>query len=130
MRRLKALAIAGGMAVVWASGAEAQQRQPRIPQPEGFFFDGNQLLNFCESPDVNLRSSCLGFVAGVHDTVLLARAAGWRGALASCPPVGITVQQVANIVVDYLRSHPQGRDIGASGLVMAALAESHPCRRR
>jgi hypothetical protein len=42
-------------------------------------------------------------------------------------PVGSVRQQTVDVVVNYLRDHPETRHLGGSELVVTALKEKFPC---
>jgi hypothetical protein len=74
---------------------------------------------------------CSGYVAGVADAMLqndlMAKnsegVGGWHACFRTHPTVG----QLANVVKQWLQSHPEKRDNGAAGLVAEALQQAFPC---
>ena len=63
---------------------------------------------------------CLGYVAGTSDVLNLTRSV--------CTPEGIHTSQTLNVIVNYLRAHPEGRDGPVSLLAGLALREAFPCK--
>jgi hypothetical protein len=49
--------------------------------------------------------------------------------LRACPPAGVTKQQMAKIIVDYLGARPQRRSEPFEGLALEAWAHTWPCLR-
>lgn len=92
------------------------------------FTDGNDLLTSCSA---DLYVECLGYVAGIADAMETAQScnngslAGWQ----ACVPIGVRKSQAKDVVIRFLREHPQDRHYPASGLVAQALQEAFPCRR-
>ena len=92
-------------------------------------FTGNRLWEFCGDDPQGLL--CSGYVAGVADAMLqndlMAKnsegVGGWHACFRTHPTVG----QLANVVKQWLQSHPEKRDNGAAGLVAEALQEAFPC---
>jgi Rap1a immunity proteins len=85
------------------------------------FFSGNELLdNYCTP----VGDTCRGYIAGVADALNLGNAlAGQR----ACWPKGVSVQQLTDIAVTYLRAHANRRHYSAVSQVAAAIAEAFPC---
>jgi hypothetical protein len=59
---------------------------------------------------------------GIADS--LAEVAGQR---VFCLPEGVKPLQVADVVILWLRNHPENRHMSASSLAAAALKEKFPC---
>lgn len=113
---LRVLTIAMLIAIGAAAPARAQ------------YFDGNTLHFRCqqERETAMVRwTDCLGYVSGVAD-VMSGRNA--INGVQACIPRGTSRNQLKDVVVDWLRRHPEHRHHNAGGLVAAALAEAYPCR--
>lgn len=98
------------------------------PVQAGYFYDGNQLLELCESregsPDA---AACSGYIAGVFDMI-----DGYQGTLDVksyiCVPVSVKVSQLKRIVVKFLNANPKQLHLSARGEVWDALHEAFPCK--
>ena len=93
----------------------------------GAFMDGNALLDACNDPADAAR--CKGYMMGVADTGSIAQSLGgaingWR----VCVPRRVSSSQVTEIVVTYLRAHPELRHRAAASLVMLCLSKAFRCR--
>src|SRR5690349_21866760 len=64
---------------------------------------------------------CLGYVAGTSDALNLVRAV--------CTPENIHTSQTMDIIVNYLRVHPERWDMPATLMAGAALREAFPCKQ-
>jgi hypothetical protein len=91
--------------------------------------DGNQLQEYANSYDRTISGNAtptdyqkgglfMGYVMGVVD----AR----HGIL--CPPENVTVGQIAAIVRNYLRDHPEERNTAGIELVVKALMPFFKCK--
>jgi hypothetical protein len=86
--------------------------------------DGNRLWAQCTDPHRLLI--CFGYITGIADVMEAGQlqGSGWR----ACFPANVTVEQLKDVVVEYLRALPQSRHINAAKLVGAALESGFPCR--
>jgi hypothetical protein len=109
--RLRALVVVAGL--LWPAYTHSQDGPH-------YFVTGNQLYESCTAPVNNKSFVCAGYVQGLTDALDV------RGTI--CTPAGITVGQAMDVVVNYLRAHPQYRQISASLLAGAALGEAFPCK--
>ncbi|WP_422057721.1 Rap1a/Tai family immunity protein [Sphingomonas sp.] len=105
-----------------AAGAFPQQAKAE-------FYDGNRLYARCttEKGEVTFyqyQAACMGYIAGVADATGTFRAAKGN---AQCVPPNVTMQQITDVVVSYLRSNPGERHYAASTLVMLAIGKTWPC---
>jgi hypothetical protein len=82
--------------------------------------DGNTLLKKCEDSSPETQNFCLGYIMGAADTLWTARLA--------CPESGVKYPQVRDVVLKFLRDHPEKRHHSADSQVSLALAESFPCK--
>jgi len=82
---------------------------------------GKSLWDSCnDSNDISKQSYCLGYVAGVSDVLV--------GMHIICIGGRVTMRQIADVVVQYLREHPGRRDMDADDLAATALALAFPCK--
>jgi hypothetical protein len=89
------------------------------------FENGNELYGDCtESDGTPPTAYCLGFVAGVFDTaeMLLLDSSGRL-----CAPKSVTLGQVRDVIVKYLRENPAERNLPASLLALRAVQAAWPC---
>lgn len=85
------------------------------------FATGNFLFERCVND--NDKVGCAAYVEGVTD--------GFTYDRTICVPsdVNITVRQVVDVVVNYLRAHPEQRHYSAPSLAHEALMQAFPCKR-
>ena len=109
MQMTKAILIAAVLLCVWPRTADAKK------------LDGNDLfIHYCEQPKASHAYwVCRGYIAGVADML------GYLGTI--CYPTGLIMDQSVDIVIAYLRDHPEKRQLPASDLVGASLKEKFPC---
>lgn len=82
------------------------------------FFTGNDLLDRMDSSN-NFRSGiATGYVLGVMDTMT---------GITICPPSGVTIGQVNDIIQKYLRDNPQHRHLAADVIVETVMKTRFPC---
>jgi hypothetical protein len=85
------------------------------------FFTGNILLAKCQSPDINDRLDCLGYITGAADAAQHRR---------YCPPDTVTRGQIRDIVIAAMLRAPDIRHETADIIVAAALGNVWPCAPR
>ena len=118
-------------------GGVTANANPTEPFPT--FTDGNELFDACEgfraqgtlSPDEIMRFRyCEAYIVGVADTLAWLKT-GLRASIEKsvkyCPPKGAESHQLTSVAVNYLRDHPEKRDLAAASLVANALAKGFPC---
>ena len=93
------------------------------------FESGNNLLEMCGSSDRSLNGVCVGYIEAIVDAMHIVQDSGgtvngWR----ACIPQGVTVRRLRDLVIRFLRAHPELRPRAAIDLVTNALAEAFPCR--
>jgi hypothetical protein len=81
---------------------------------------GKTLWDSCNDPDTSKQSYCLGYVAGVSDVLV--------GMHIICTGEHVSVRQIADVVIQYLREHPGRRDVDADDLTATALTLAFPCK--
>lgn len=92
-----------------------------------YFMSGNKLLEGCDVPKQSYPLGiCTGYSVAVMDAMLAGQAVNGYTA---CAPVGVTASQVRDVVIGYLKAHPEVRHYAAVGLVAEAIAEAFPCNK-
>ncbi len=76
---------------------------------------GNDLLERCESKDAYGNGICLGYVEAIRDAFLIGSETP-----PFATPVEVTNQQLVDVVVKYLKDHPQRRHLQAAFLAREA----------
>jgi hypothetical protein len=87
------------------------------------FFDGNDLYEQCQGSHPHQSGMCTGYI--------IAATEGSTSEGNACVPTGegtIYASQATDIVIRYLRDHPERRHAPAYSLVGTALSEVWPCR--
>ncbi len=88
------------------------------------FQSGSDLLQHCGDVSDSGYGLCLGYVEGVVDGMEADRATHH---LPPCIREGVGAAQVHNVVIQYLRDHPEARDQTASLLVVIAVTGAWRC---
>jgi Ssp1 endopeptidase immunity protein Rap1a len=119
-RRCRVVAAAlFGAAMVWVPNAEAEQFQVSG-------LTGTALLEACQSGDPGQHGFCLGYIAGIADSV---SASGKRSPVTACIPASVTQAQIVDTAVEYLREHPrETRSYSGAVLVLEAIRKAFRCR--
>ena len=104
---------------------------PVAPVQAGFY-SGNVLFEICmtarDDPAYFEKSyECAAYISGAVDAFNSTREAN---KLKSCIPAEVTINQLRDVTVDYLRAKPTGRAKSASALVFAAVRKAWPCSRK
>jgi hypothetical protein len=86
-------------------------------------YSGDQLYQKCQSDPLG---ACTGYIAGVSDTVDLFQETDITKH-AICMSGGVSAEQMRDVVIKYLRDHPETRDKAAQFLEVRALMEAFPC---
>ena len=108
------------------AGASAQ------PLSMPAFFDSAALAAVCvEGDSAGARqATCLGYIAGSIDQLLMQQAVSDTGARSFCLPPGAALDTAARAVLLRISwASVVGRGVSAAGFVKAALEEAFPCRR-
>lgn len=85
---------------------------------------GNGLLANCTGPNGSFGSGlCLGFITGAVDRDELAQMMNSPDA-SLCPMPRVSIVQIQEVVVRYLRDHPEKRHFHGANLVMTALRKA------
>jgi hypothetical protein len=91
------------------------------------FFSGNDLYRFCLSANAADRAFCNGFVSAVADTE---RTIDTRKPFVQhiCMDNAVEIDQVRDVVVQFLVENPEGRDFSAASIASVALERAFPCK--
>ena len=101
------------LALIGWAGAASAQRVSTV--------DGNKLLGFCSA---KATVGCDAYISGVADAI----AAAGPGKAQACIPSSVTGTQLRGVMVKYLRSHPESRELKAGALTIKALGQAFPCK--
>lgn len=90
---------------------------------------GNGLLEACTAQDGPYFTLCLGYIEGFTDGANLSPNSSCPAARGTqwCPPEKATLRQTVNIIVKYLRDHPETRQERSITLMASAMREAWPC---
>jgi Rap1a immunity proteins len=88
-------------------------------------FSGNELLAKCSSHDAGLELSCSTYFLGLLDGHALWKVSS--DAPVACIPQQVSVGQVLDVGVRYLKAHPEIRHRSAAFLLRDAFKEAWPC---
>jgi hypothetical protein len=101
------------------------------------FVDGNDLYEWLQGfnkfrtakddypnwqKDAANASKALRYIAGATDTITAFEAA--------CVPKDIELEQLGDIVLLYLKTHPEQHNLNAASLTAAAIGQKFPCPKR
>jgi hypothetical protein len=115
--RLTMLRVMTAAALLLTAVPAMAQDGPGIVQ----FESGNKLLEHCtQSVDF-----CSGYIAGIADAI---RAQEVSALWSACIPAPVFTNQTKDIVIRYLKRHPETRHGSGANLASAALAEAFPCK--
>jgi hypothetical protein len=87
-----------------------------------YFQTGNELFALCNDRDPQQKAFCMGTASGYSDMLQAMRE--------TCADKNVSQGQVSDIVVKFLRIHPELRNLGAASLARAALKEAFPCPQK
>jgi hypothetical protein len=87
------------------------------------FFTGNRLYDYCSEHS----RDCTSYVAGVVDALLAVGTA--KNDPFICPPDKIELGQAVDVVMNYVRSHPEKRQFSAASMATVALVRAFPCNK-
>jgi hypothetical protein len=83
------------------------------------FQTGNSLYPSC------IANGCQSYIIGAADALLLEQAA-WK-TRHFCLPAGVTQGQIGEIGLNYIRDHPEDRQLAAVDLINSSLEKAFPC---
>jgi hypothetical protein len=81
------------------------------------FTDGNALYDVCQKPEG--YAWCQGYTQGAVDV--------YQSMGSSCVPDGVQAPQLRDLVVRWLREHPERRQIAGPFVVARVIGENFPC---
>jgi hypothetical protein len=93
---------------------------------------GNQLYNYCTATYAKTTTdqwlaggTCFGYVTAVVDALSPGNSVnGFK----ACVPVNADMNQIVDVVKNFIHDHPEKRHLVATGLVAEAFATAFPCR--
>jgi hypothetical protein len=101
------------------------------------YISGNDLYPLCSATPENVPGDqqanastqwgfCRGYIAGVADILENGEVGGYRACI---PAPTVEIGQLAEVVTNFLRDHPDERHLTAANNVAFALSEAFPCKR-
>ena len=87
--------------------------------------DGNELLEVCTQTDYFSQGYCLGYIRALSDGMDMILAMDNKQV---CYGGNVTIGQIRDVVIDYVKRNPAKRNQNAMVLVSWALAEAWPCQ--
>ena len=88
------------------------------------FMDGNGLYKACSSNSSAEQDICLGYIEGATDYLEWTRSDRNEK---QCVPAQVVLQQIEDVVMVYLRDHPDYRTNLAAALVATAITQAWNC---
>jgi len=102
---------------------------PAVADTPDYFSTGNGLLQSCTNEsDRFAYPLCLGYISGAVQQLQLLQML--QPKQFACIPTGVTNGQIVDVVVKYLRDHPENRQWSASFFVTNALVTAWPCAKK
>ena len=89
---------------------------PVLSQESSGFFSANDLYNACNAQSV----ACAAYVAGAADAFV-------QDGVMCLPQSNVTARQLVDVVMAYLRAHPEARAYSAASVGHVAFSEAFPC---
>ena len=81
---------------------------------------GNELLKVCPARD---KTTCTTYINGWVEGIIVPKSL----TKLICIPEGVTLGQLTDVFLNYLRAHPEERHEGASFLTFRAMKKAFPC---
>jgi hypothetical protein len=101
-----------------------------LPTPAvAAFYSGNDFLSYCNAPETAAaRGKCTSFVAGAFDAseLLLTDRERDRSRF-FCVPPSVTLGQLTDVLLKYVRENPAERHETAVSLFFKAIWTAWPC---
>lgn len=88
--------------------------------------DHDHIEKWCTHTSAVAAGRCIGYLLAVEDVLARDSIEGVR----ACLPRGITLAEQHQIVLDWLKAHPQIEAGSAAGLVARAYAAKYPCEKQ
>ena len=111
--RLMALVVVAGL--LWPISGFSQNLIPYRS-----FADGNALYELCSSPGATDQSYCAGYLGGISDSL--------SSSQHLCVSTEVSLRQLKDVVLKYLRDHPEQRGQAAFSVGREALTLAFPCK--
>jgi hypothetical protein len=102
------------LACLLAAGTAQAQRVSNVK--------GVTLLKACTGPST---TACDAYVDGFGDAI---EAEGKDHALA-CIPIAVTGTELRDVLVKFLKDHPEDQHLKASSLATRAFSKAYPCKK-
>jgi hypothetical protein len=90
-----------------------------------YFETGRDLYKKCRDTGTASQVFCFGFIIGIAD-VMEDNPLDGRSA---CIPRDASIQQVAEVVIQFLEANPEIREFTGESLAVQALSERFPCAK-
>jgi hypothetical protein len=87
-----------------------------LSQDSSGFFSGNDLYDKCTAQSV----ACPAYVAGMVDALV-------HDGTVCLPQTNVTARQLVDVVMAYLRAHPESRSYSAASIGDVAFTQAFPC---
>lgn len=96
------------------------------------FYTGKELYDVCTTERtsktyVEKTFECVAYITGAVDAFNTTREVN---KLKSCIPADVTISELKDVTVDFLRNNPVDRSTSASTLVFAATRKAWPCSKK
>ena len=91
------------------------------------YVSGAEILDRCLNPRSSAEATCLGYVAGVADSVIAYEAETDPALKQVCIPATATPERLLNVVREYLAINSEQHNWTAQMLVLKALRRAFPC---
>ncbi len=92
--------------------------------------NGSELLTFCAKSSGHTQSACMGYIVGVSDALISDLIRDTKTPRKACIPRSAKGGDRAAVVVKWMSRHSDQLRQPAATLVVRALAEAYPCRKR
>jgi hypothetical protein len=94
------------------------------------FQNGNKLHDICvDGASKPLEFGlCVGYIEGAYDTLVFSRETTGEKNGSACVPLQASVRQITELVVAFLKAHPETRHYSAPSLISDALDDAFKCR--
>lgn len=122
MKSTKTAFLAGVMFL----GSTVTPHSAHAQNPIASTYSGNDLLRDCSDRDTaSLFSFCLGYINGIRDGAVFASVSSGTKQFFEISEK-VELGQLRDVVVKYLKEHPEERHLHATVLVYKALREAFP----
>jgi hypothetical protein len=119
--RVLRLAAIAATFLLFALPGQAQNAKP--------WASAQRIMEDCSSEPLSSQSlECVNYIEGVKDILNYLRVHSLTNARVPCPPPQITIGQLRDVVVTFIRRNPQYYHVEAAPAVYAALVAAFPCQ--